>query len=155
MSAEQLEWRDQVLAYAAKINAFAARGLSSGWDKAGPQPPEPKLDHLMRTTVEAIRDANRRGTWMTATRTPSPLRLLLEGSRAGRDAQNKFASLAASVIARLQRTSLDPRKGAAQGKTEDRVSYTNPSTVPYRQTLDERVTLRPKRRRPLRPSSQT
>ena len=58
MSAEQLEWRDQVLAYAAKINAFAARGLSAGWDKAGPQPPEPKLDHLMRTAVEAIRDAN-------------------------------------------------------------------------------------------------
>ena len=65
MSAEQLEWRDQVLAYAAKINAFAARGLSAGWDKAGPQPPEPKLDHLMRTAVEAIRDANRRGTWST------------------------------------------------------------------------------------------
>lgn len=51
MSAEQLEWRDQVLAYAAKINAFAARGLSSGWDKAGPQPPEPKLDHLMGSAV--------------------------------------------------------------------------------------------------------
>ncbi|HEV3155873.1 MAG TPA: hypothetical protein VGZ00_00835, partial [Candidatus Baltobacteraceae bacterium] len=65
MSAEQLEWRDQVLAYAAKINAFATRGLSAGWDKAGPQPPEPKLDHLMRTAVEAIRDANRRGTWST------------------------------------------------------------------------------------------
>jgi hypothetical protein len=65
MSAEQLEWRDQVLAYAAKINAFAARGLSAGWDKAGPQPLEPKLQHLMRTAVEAIRDANRRGTWST------------------------------------------------------------------------------------------
>jgi hypothetical protein len=65
MSAEQLEWRDQVLAYAARINAFVARGLSAGWDKAGPQPPEPKLDHLMTSAVEAIRDANRRGTWST------------------------------------------------------------------------------------------
>ena len=65
MNAEQREWRDQVIAYAAKINAFAARGLSAGWDKAGLQPPEPKLDHLLGVAVEAIRDANRRGAWST------------------------------------------------------------------------------------------
>ena len=61
MSAEQLEWRDQVLAYAAKINAFAARGLSAGWDEAGPQPPEPKLDHLLGVAVEAMKKLARRG----------------------------------------------------------------------------------------------
>ena len=65
MNTEQLEWRDQVLAYAAKINAFAARGLAVGWDKAGMEPPEPKLDHLMGVALAAIRDANRRGAWST------------------------------------------------------------------------------------------
>jgi hypothetical protein len=48
---------------AAKINAFVARGLTTGWDKAGMEPPEPKLDHLMAIALVAIRDANRRGAW--------------------------------------------------------------------------------------------
>jgi hypothetical protein len=65
MNTEQLEWRDQVLAYAAKINAFAARGLAVGWDKVGMEPPEPKLDHLMGVALAAIHDANRRGAWST------------------------------------------------------------------------------------------
>jgi hypothetical protein len=38
---------------AAKINAFVARGLTTGWDKAGMEPPEPKLDHLMAIALGA------------------------------------------------------------------------------------------------------
>ena len=63
MSASHVEWRDKVLAYAASINAFVARGLSIGWEAAGPQPPEPDLAHLVPNLLEALRESNRHRTF--------------------------------------------------------------------------------------------
>jgi hypothetical protein len=47
MTANQLEWRQEIIAYAAKTNEFVARGTAVGWDKAGPEPREPDLVHLI------------------------------------------------------------------------------------------------------------
>jgi hypothetical protein len=65
MSAPQLEWREQVIAYAQGINEFVARGLRVGWDRAGKEPPEPDLAHLVAPLIEALREANRTGAWST------------------------------------------------------------------------------------------
>jgi hypothetical protein len=63
MTANQVEWREKVLAHTAKINEFVARGLTVGWSKVGPEPPEPDFEHLIEPVVQAIRDANQAGTW--------------------------------------------------------------------------------------------
>jgi hypothetical protein len=63
MSSSHVEWRDKVLAYAANVNAFVARGLSIGWEAAGREPPEPDLGHLVPNFIEALRHANERGTF--------------------------------------------------------------------------------------------
>src|SRR5579862_2470072 len=57
------EWRDRIFAYAAGVNAFVARGMSVGWEAAGPEPPEPDLAHLVPKMIEALRESNRRGTF--------------------------------------------------------------------------------------------
>jgi hypothetical protein len=63
MSSPHIEWRDKVLAYAANVNAFVARGLSVGWEAAGSEPREPDLGHLIPSLVQALREASQRGTF--------------------------------------------------------------------------------------------
>jgi len=63
MSSPHIEWRDKILAHAARTNEFVACGLSIGWEKAGPAPPEPDLAHLVPNFIEALRESNRRGTF--------------------------------------------------------------------------------------------
>ena len=63
MSSPDVEWRAKVLAHAAAVNDFVARGLSVGWEAAGPQPPGPDLGHLIPNLMNALRESNQRGTF--------------------------------------------------------------------------------------------
>ncbi|HZL91111.1 MAG TPA: hypothetical protein VFB96_22280 [Pirellulaceae bacterium] len=54
-------WREESLRYVSAINAYVARGLKDGWEKAGRQP-EDTRSRLACAVIAVVRRANQKGT---------------------------------------------------------------------------------------------
>lgn len=53
-------WRERSLSYVSKFNRFVERGLSGGWENAGPEPEDDRSE-LATPVLEAVRGANEKG----------------------------------------------------------------------------------------------
>lgn len=54
-------WREQTLAYARAINDFVARGRRDGWQRAGPEPADPRSRELAGMILQHVRERNAAG----------------------------------------------------------------------------------------------
>jgi len=57
----QEEWRKKTIEYATAINAYQKKADEVGWDDAGEAPDAPKREHLVKSVLDAVRQANETG----------------------------------------------------------------------------------------------
>lgn len=61
--APQHEWKSKTITYATSINSFVKKGLTEGWENAGPEPEAIDRSDLVNPLLDAIRTANETGNF--------------------------------------------------------------------------------------------